>query len=380
MNLTHRIVYAILRWPVALFLWIKFNYRFKMAKGLPDSYIVLSNHVTDFDPLFVALSFPRQMYFVASEHIARWKNAFKFIRFGFDPIMRYKGSVAASTVMEVLRRVRAGNRVCIFAEGARSWDGITNPILPATGKMVKSARCALVTYKIVGGYFASPNWSEGCGTRRGFIRGDVVNVYTAEQLSAMSVDEINEIINRDLYENAYARQLESPKRYKGKRLAERMENLLFICPECGEVDSIVSAGSKASCSACSHSFTYDEYGMFEGSRFKTVLELSQWQTDEVLKAVENGKVFYASNATLSTVSKHVETPISSGEASISAEAISCGGVSIPLADITELAMHGRHAVVFSVGKTYYELISKHSNMLKFHLLYDAHKARANAEQ
>ena len=178
MNLTHRIVYAILRWPVALFLWIKFNYRFKVAKGLPDSYIVLSNHVTDFDPLFVALSFPRQMYFVASEHIARWKNAFKFIRFGFDPIMRYKGSVAASTVMEVLRRVRAGNRVCIFAEGARSWDGITNPILPATGKMVKSARCALVTYKIVGGYFASPNWSEGCGTRRGFIRGDVVNVYT----------------------------------------------------------------------------------------------------------------------------------------------------------------------------------------------------------
>jgi len=159
-----------------------------------------------------------------------------------------------------------------------------------------------------------------------------------------------------------------------------MENLLFICPECGEVDSIVSAGSKASCSACSHSFTYDEYGMLDGSRFKTVLDLSQWQTDEVRKAVENGKVFYASNATLSTVSKHVETPISSGEASISAEAISCGGVSIPLADITELAMHGRHAVVFSVGKTYYELISKHSNMLKFHLLYDAHKARANAEQ
>ncbi len=378
MNLTHKIVYAVLRWPVALFLLIKFNYRFSIAKNLPENYIVLSNHTTDFDPLFVALSFPKQMYFVASEHIARWKNAFKFIRFGFDPIMRYKGSVAASTVMEVLRRVRDGNRVCIFAEGVRSWDGLTNPILPATGKMVKSARCGLVTYKIVGGYFASPMWSEGHGTRRGVVRGSVVNVYTAEQLAAMSVDEVNELICRDLYEDAYARQLEAPKKYKGKNIAVRMENLLFICPECGAVDSIASTGDTVSCSACSHSFRYDEYGMLSGSRFKTVLELSNWQKEKISKLVGEGKVFSVPAATLSTVSKHVETPVTSGESSISADAISCGEVSIPLADITELAMHGRHAVVFSVGKTYYELISRECNMLKFHLLYNAHKANTAA--
>ncbi len=378
MNMVHRIVYGLLRWPVALFLLIKFNYRFSIAKNLPENYIVLSNHVTDFDPLFVALSFPKQMYFVASEHIARWKNAFKFIRFGFDPIMRYKGSVAASTVMEVLRRVRSGNRVCIFAEGVRTWDGVTCPILPATGKMVKSARCGLVTYKIIGGYFASPNWSEGHGTRRGFIRGDVVNVYTPEQLAAMTPEEVNELIGRDLYEDAYARQLEAPKKYKGKNLAVRMENLLFICPECGAVDSITSDGNTVSCKSCSHSFTYDEQGMLGGSRFKTVLELSNWQKAEVRKAADEGKLFSSPNATLSTVSKHVETPVASGEARISAGTISCGDVSIPIADITEFAMHGRHAVVFSAGKTYYELISRENNMFKFHLLFAEYKSRITA--
>ena len=378
MKLTHKIVYGALRWPVALFLLIKFNYRFSIAKNLPENYIVLSNHTTDFDPLFVALSFPKQMYFVASEHIARWKNAFKFIRFGFDPIMRYKGSVAASTVMEVLRRVRDGNRVCIFAEGVRSWDGRTSPILPATGKMVKSARCGLVTYKITGGYFASPMWSEGNGTRRGAVRGSVVNVYTAEQLAAMSADEVNELIRRDLHEDAYARQLEAPKKFKGKNLAVRLENLLFICPECGAVDSITSDGSNVSCASCSHSFGYDEYGMLSGSRFKTVLELSDWQKSEIAKLIAEGKEFSVPNATLSTVSKHVETPVTSGEARISADAISCGDVSLPIAEITELAMHGQHAVVFSVGKTYYELIAKESNMLKFHLIYNQHKANEAA--
>ncbi|MBR2880058.1 MAG: 1-acyl-sn-glycerol-3-phosphate acyltransferase, partial [Oscillospiraceae bacterium] len=360
------------------FLLIKFNYRFSIAKNLPENYIVLSNHTTDFDPLFVALSFPKQMYFVASEHIARWKNAFKFIRFGFDPIMRYKGSVAASTVMEVLRRVRDGNRVCIFAEGVRSWDGRTSPILPATGKMVKSARCGLVTYKITGGYFASPMWSEGNGTRRGAVRGSVVNVYTAEQLAAMSADEVNELIRRDLHEDAYARQLEAPKKFKGKNLAVRMENLLFICPECGAVDSFTSEGGHVSCTACSHSFGYDEYGMLSDSRFKTVLELSDWQKSEIVNLIAEGMEFSVPNATLSTVSKHVETPVTSGEACISADAISCGDVSLPIAEITELAMHGSHAVVFSVGKTYYELIAKESNMLKFHLIYNQLKANEAA--
>ena len=56
---------------VRAFLRIKFGYTFKKAEGLPDKYIVLSNHTTDFDPLFVASSFDKQMYFVASEHVAR---------------------------------------------------------------------------------------------------------------------------------------------------------------------------------------------------------------------------------------------------------------------------------------------------------------------
>ncbi|MBE6700135.1 MAG: hypothetical protein E7584_07870 [Ruminococcaceae bacterium] len=54
-----------------LFAKLKFNFKFKKPKKeeLPENYIVLSNHVTDYDPILVGLSFPHQMYFVASEHI-----------------------------------------------------------------------------------------------------------------------------------------------------------------------------------------------------------------------------------------------------------------------------------------------------------------------
>ena len=136
----HKIFWAIVRPLAAVFLFIKFGYRYKIARSLPKNYIVLANHTTDFDPIFTAVSFPKQMYFVGSEHISRWKVAYPLLKWAFQPILRYKGTSAASTVMEMLRALRKGSNVCMFPEGARSWNGITAPILPSTGKVIKSAK------------------------------------------------------------------------------------------------------------------------------------------------------------------------------------------------------------------------------------------------
>ncbi len=380
MKKRHIFFYRLLWLPVTVFLKLKFGYRFTIAKNLPETYIVLANHNTDYDPMLVGVSFPRQMYFVASEHILRWKNAAKFLRYAFSPIARYKGSTASSTVMEIIRTVRAGRNVCVFAEGNRSWDGITNPILPSTGKMVKSARCALVTYRIEGGYFVSPNWSER-NTRRGWLRGAPVNVYTKEQLAGMSVEEINAAIAGDLYEDAYARQLASPRRYRGKDLAEKFENLLFTCPECGAIDSIRSKGDTVRCEKCNLEFRYTEYGMLEGLRFTTVRELAAWQKGEVEKAVCSGEARYtAPEAKLVSVARHEETPVDEGPLSMDTESLVCGGTAIPIAAISDMAMHGRRTIVFTTPDNYYELaIPGESNTLKFQLLYETLRQREARE-
>lgn len=370
MNKKHIIIYKLLRPLVAVFLWIKFGYTYKKAKNLPKTpYIVLSNHVTDFDPLFVGVSFSRQMYLVGSEHIARWKHAFKFLKFGFDPILRYKGTSAAHAILEVLRRVRKGANVCMFAEGVRSWDGLTNPIAPTTGQLIKSAKCALVTYKIVGGYFVSPMWSKG-GTRKGYIHGECVAVYTKEQLAEMSVEEINEIIERDLHEDAYARQLESPKKYRGKQLAYKMESMLFTCPFCHAHESMYSEKNKVSCKCCTNSFSYDEYGMLHGLPFKTVKELSDWQKSELAHDVGCGACYSVEGAKISTVKNHKDSFVCKGTLTMNGEEIRCGELVIPVSEIDDLAMHGKYALVLSVKKDYYEiLIPESSNALKFFLMY-----------
>lgn len=374
MHKRHLFYYKLLRPLVVLFTRIRFGYRFERAENLPDTYIVLSNHTTDYDPILVGSSFREQMYFVASEHIARWPLAYIFLKHCFAPIIRYKGATATSTVMEMLRAIRAGRNVCMFAEGNRSWDGETGFISPATGKVVKSAKCGLVTYRLEGGYFVSPRWS---GTlRRGSLKGAPVNVYTKEQLAAMSVDEINAAIQKDLYEDAYGRQIRKPQRYRGKGLAEGMENLLFLCPECGGIDTMHSQNDTVSCSQCDLTFRYNEYGMLEGVPFQTVKQFADWQRQEVEKAAEIGVVYSAPQGRLITVAQSVETPVAEGPLSLSREELVCGEHRIALQDILDMEMHGRRTLVFSTKDAYYELKpSEEVSALKFQLLFVTYRKR-----
>ena len=373
MNKRHARFWDFFRPLIILFLKIRFGYTYEKAKNLPDTYIVLSNHVTDYDPLFVTASFPKQMYYVASEHVARWKTLYRFLKYAAEPIIRLKGTVAASTVIEVLRKVTGGANVCIFAEGVRTWDGVTCPILPSTGKLIKSAKCGLITYKITGGYFVSPGWSQS-NLRRGPIHGAPVHVYTKEELADMSVDEINAHINEDLYEDAYERQMADPKKYKGKDLARYIENLLFICPECGAKNTITSHDDTIECTSCHFSFKYNEYGLIENCKFQTVRDLARWQSEEVRKDADNNEIYTAEYATLTQIVKHEETLVAEGKLTLSSTHLICGDKEIPLNKISDMAIHGRHALVFSIGKEYYELLPKTpKHALRFLLLFEAYK-------
>ena len=376
MNRKHVFYYKFFRLLVIVFLKCTFGYRYTKAENLPENYLVISNHVTDYDPILVTCSFPRQMYFVGSEHISRWKLAYTFLKTCFAPIMRPKGASAASTVIDIIRHVKKGASVCLFAEGVRSWDGRSCPIDPSTAKMVKKLGCGLVTYRIVGGYFASPMWG-GASIRRGYLHGGPVRVFTPDQLNEMSVDEIYAAIMEDTREDAYARQLADPKPYRSKKPAEHLERLLFLCPRCGGRDTFSSSGDTVTCSGCEHTFRYTEYGMLEGTDFDTVQAFSDWQNQQVAADVEAGTAYTAAFASLSVIDKHQETYLTEGPLSLSRDGLTCGDFSLPFESISDLAMFGQKNLVFTANKTYYQLTpAEGANCLKFLLYYEACKRTA----
>ena len=180
----HRIVWKLLRPFARLLLKCKFNYSSPVyaPKG---PFIVLCNHVTDWDPIFVGAAFKEQMYFVTSEHLLRLGFVSKLIMWLQAPIARQKGGSAAGAVKAMLRAMKEGHNIGLFPEGNRTWDGVTRDFPASTGKRVRSCGGTLVTFRLSGGYFASPRWA-GASTRRGRMRGQVVGTYSPEELRAMT--------------------------------------------------------------------------------------------------------------------------------------------------------------------------------------------------
>ena len=82
--------------------------------------LIVANHNADLDPVFLSMAFREHMYFVASEHIFRWGLWSKLIVALFDPISRSKGMTDARAALQILRRLKSGYNVCLFAEGNRS--------------------------------------------------------------------------------------------------------------------------------------------------------------------------------------------------------------------------------------------------------------------
>ena len=148
------------------------------------------------------------------------------------------------------------------------------------------------------------------------------------------------------------------------------EKPAFLCPECGGIDTFRSHGDTVECTACGMSFRYNEYGMLEDAPMDTVRALSDWQKAEVARHAEESAVYTSDSGRLVSVANSVETPVAEGPVSLSGEALICGDTVIPLCDISEMDIHGKHGLVFTAGKTYYEL-KPTGNGLKFVLLYNA---------
>jgi 1-acyl-sn-glycerol-3-phosphate acyltransferase len=352
----HARVYRVAKRLLMPFLKWLFKLEAEPVPHLEAPYLVYANHNTDLDAAFVQCSFDEVLYFVASEHIFRVKFASRLLTYLFDPISRLKGSTDMSTVREVMRRLRDGKSVCIFAEGNRSFNGLTGPIPPSVGKLVKACKVPLVTYRFEGGYFTTPRWAYTI--RRGRMRGYVVNVYNMEKLTNMSVDDVNDAINRDLFEDAYARQAMEMIPFKGKRLAEGLETALFICPQCQQIGTLQSKNNEFYCS-CGLKATYDEYGYLSGAPYSTVTEWDTWQSQQLAKVAEDLRdepAFVDGNVKLNLIMGNHRGELveeGSGTLAMYRDKMVCGTITFAVDDISDMALYGRGNIALThQGKNY----------------------------
>lgn len=285
----HRLAWKLFRPLTGLLMGRLYGFHAPVERDLPPCFLLLCNHVTRFDPLLLPQPIPRQMYFVASEHILRMKIA-PLMMFLASPITRRKSRTETSTALEIIRRLRAGCSVCVFIEGERSYGGQTEFIPDSAAHLAKTCGYPLVTYRLENGYLTEPRWASSI-RKNGRMSGGVVGIYGAEELKAMSREQVLERIRQDLWLDAYEQQEKETLTYPGKNLAEHLETALFYCPRCRSLGRLTSRGDWFFCPDCGLKLRFNEQGYFESEQgdpppFTTVRDWYNWQKQETVSLAQ----------------------------------------------------------------------------------------------
>ena len=370
----HKLVYRLAKIFAAPAILAKYSYTTDDVPVTDYPCIIMANHTTEVDMLMVGSACSKFMYFVCGEHLLRSKYAKLIVKY-FDPITEFKGAIGTGAVREILRRTKAGYNVMIFPEGSRSFNGETVPLSSSIGKLVKKSGAGLVTYHMQGGYFIAPRWAYTF--RKGPASGKVVHVYSPDDLKAMSVQEVTDIINTDLYENAYDTQRKAPQKYTGERLAEGIENYLLICPECGAYDSLESHGNEFSCTCCGKKAVYTEEGFLDGDfRYDSVYDWGKWVAEKFAQD-QRGRdpselLFTETDVKLYKITpEHEQIDLMTGTMTVYSDRLEFEDKVFPFAEMPTVSMlyYGK-TLLFTFDGTYYGITGEHFHASKCSMLYD----------
>ena len=330
--------------------------------SLPDGpCVVIFNHTTDLDVVWIQDAFETQMYCIASEHIARAAFTGKLISFFFEPILLKKGMGGSSVVMEMFRHLKKGYHILMAPEGMRCGNGLTGEMVPATAAVLKRLKCNVVTVRVHGGYFTTPRW--GKGVRKGRITIEKVAEYTIAQIAELSTEEFHKKICGDIAVDAYADNETARIAYKGRKLAENIELQTGLCPNCRKMNTIHSKGNEFGCE-CGMKGRMDEYGMISGEKlpFTTVTEWDQW-VDEYLKEqaadwAGSDEIILSNGGMILTeiLTGHKQKTVDRGELVLTGRLVRIGGTEIPLESLSECTVFGYGKLLLSVtDRKYYEV-------------------------
>ena len=192
--------------------------------------------------------------------------------------------------------LREKSLLAMMPEARLSTVGRFEDIQENTYSFIKNAGVSVYTVKINGDYFADPKW--GKGFRRGsLVEAELDILYTAEEMKNITLDELRLSINERLNYNEFEWLEERPKvRYKSKRMAEGLENILHICPICGNKYTITTKKDKVFCEYCGYLTSVDQRYLFTGHfRFKNFADWYDWQNELLRKDILENKEYMLSS-------------------------------------------------------------------------------------
>lgn len=230
----------------------------KNAETVPRSggALILANHLSLFDPIWLYAMLHRPVYFAATEDLFRQRFLGTLIRW-FGAFPKRKAASDVSALRNIFSIAATGGLVGVFPEGVRTWDGTNAPVVPSIARLIRRLALPVYVCRFEGAYLAYPRWAKWW--RRIPVNGVFTRLYDG---GALPQDD--SVIIADITAAIHTPDYELPMnldRYRGRGLAVNLGRVLYRCPSCGTMEGLKLvrpfSSNRVECSSCFSSWVID---------------------------------------------------------------------------------------------------------------------------
>ena len=263
-------------------------------EGLQPPYMMLSNHMHFIDFELAAMgTWPHPVSnvvnidgYVIKGFLLEWIGAICTRKFTNDlPLIK--------SIHKVLQR---GDVLGMYPEARYSPCGTLAFLPDSLGKLVKLNKVPVVAVVHRGNHLYAPFWNFR-NKRKVPFHTTLKQILTPEQIKAMSVDEINETLRRELSYDDYRYQKDNNILITEKYRAEGLHKVLYQCPHCKAESQMGSAGSELFCTACGKRWNWREDGYLEAlggeTEFDHIPDWFAWERQQVKEQIERGEYSFS---------------------------------------------------------------------------------------
>lgn len=350
----HRFSFWFLRVFLRPILFLLYGFKAKKYKlKKKQGYFIISNHQALLDPLFVALSFKRPIYYVATDNLFTHKFKTFLIKFLVNPIPKRKANIDVGCLKNCIKIAKENGTVGLFVEGNRSYGEFQFYIDPTITKLIRKMSLPVILYNLKGGFGVDPRW--GRTTRRGKFTGEVVKELTVEDINNMTDEELYNLI----CDSIKVFDSDSKLLYKSKKRAEYLERQFFVCPKCNKMETIYSKKNKVYCSNCDLEVEYKEdltlSSVDESIKFDRLVDWYNYQLDYVKKYdVKEGAILHDLKVELYiSNSNKPRKLLQKGPLVLTSEYLQCGNYRLFISDIIAMSPIGGFKMIVTTNENNY---------------------------
>jgi len=262
-------------------------------EGVKPPYLLLSNHMAfvDFKVTTRAIFPHRANYVVAIDGFLKG-----------EWLLRQVGCICKRKFTNDILLVKQMKHsllehktiVALYPEARYSYCGTTSVLPDSLGKLIKLFKVPVVVLTQHGNSLSQPVWN--LEKRKCRLEATMERLYTAGQIEAASVDEINRRVNAAFRYDEYSWQKDNAVAIDFPNRAKGLHHILYQCPHCLTESKMNSDKNELWCEHCHKRWTMSELGELsavEGAtEYSHIPDWFEFERKMVRRQIEEGTYFF----------------------------------------------------------------------------------------